>query len=920
MMRKRWLGLVVALTMFLGIIVITPIRGNAVASGAGSKVISGGMRDFKWPVPGNYKLSGCFMEVRGGNIVYHYALDIPANKGTSVVASYTGTVIQAVDGGVNYYGDGFGNYVVVQHSYVLRGGNRITLYTRYSHLNSVSVTVGDTVTGGVTEVGKVGSSGQSTGPHLDFQILQNGWTTRQKNSLDPFINELLEMPIGIKPGCSNTCAGVGPTACCCYLYIQDAKAVYAKNLDNESPAISNVSITNLNSSGYTITCTVTDNIAVDRVQFPSWSDNNGQDDLFYDWVNSQACRGTQNGNTFTYHVSIADHNNDHGKYFTHIYAYDTAGNSSVYHVNDIMVPEEDIFQLTYYNSSGQVWLTETATGETTHTLSTGYPKKSGSYFCGWSFAEGASDYSVRPSGTVWVTGDIKLYPVYVTHEKAVSGEMVFIYNINDFTVSGYNVKEEESSIPHYIDNSYWTEWSGYSTEPVAASDKVQVRTTPMYRYYYYLCPSCGAHEPFYGRSDCGANIPTTAAHVGWFTTPYSQCGHQRFSYTTAKYYTTSLGDGQLWIFSAGNLNDTAIGTTDYGNAGEVIVTGYSSRKYVEQISTTYETRTGYIITPKTYTVSYNANGGSDAPSAQTKTYGVTIKLSGIEPQRQGYTFLGWSTSSTATSATYAPNGNFTVNANTTLYAVWKKEPLNTDGSIKAYVERLYTKLLGREAEISGLNWWAEELREGRYTAAHAAASFIFGPEFVGQNNSDEVFLDRLYATFFDRAADPSGKEYWLNYLQGGVTREYVAAQFVNSAEFETVCAEYGMQRGSIGLSGYVNFNPNLTMYVVRCYREIHGRDADPSGLEFWCEMIATKQRDATLVAKSFVDSTEFIEKNLSNEEYIKVLYRAFMGRESDPSGLAYWIGRLEDGTPRLVALDEFANCQEFWDILRSFGL
>jgi len=240
--------------------------------------------------------------------------------------------------------------------------------------------------------------------------------------------------------------------------------------------------------------------------------------------------------------------------------------------------------------------------------------------------------------------------------------------------------------------------------------------------------------------------------------------------------------------------------------------------------------------------------------------------------------------------------------------------------IKAFAERLYTKALGRASDEAGVDFWTEMLVSEEYTAAQAAASFIFGPEFVGQNNSDEVFLDRLYATFFDRAADPSGKEYWLSYLQGGVTREYVTAQFVNSAEFEAVCAEYGMQRGSIGLSGYVNLNPNLTMYVVRCYREIHGRNADPDGLEYWCEMIVTKQRDATHVARSFVDSQEFIEKNLSNEDYLEVLYRAFMGRSSDSSGLAYWLGELEKGCTRMEVLDRFADCVEFDEILKSFGL
>ena len=74
--------------------------------------------------------------------------------------------------------------------------------------------------------------------------------------------------------------------------------------------------------------------------------------------------------------------------------------------------------------------------------------------------------------------------------------------------------------------------------------------------------------------------------------------------------------------------------------------------------------------PTTYTVSYNANGGSGAPSSQTKTKGIALTLSGTKPTRSGYTFLGWATSAGATSASYQPGGSYTANASVTLYAVW----------------------------------------------------------------------------------------------------------------------------------------------------------------------------------------------------------------------------------------------------------
>lgn len=74
---------------------------------------------------------------------------------------------------------------------------------------------------------------------------------------------------------------------------------------------------------------------------------------------------------------------------------------------------------------------------------------------------------------------------------------------------------------------------------------------------------------------------------------------------------------------------------------------------------------------ETYTISYNANGGSGAPGNQTKTYGQTLTLSSTRPSRTNYNFLGWATSSGASTAAYQPGGSYTNNAGATLYAVWQ---------------------------------------------------------------------------------------------------------------------------------------------------------------------------------------------------------------------------------------------------------
>ena len=84
-----------------------------------------------------------------------------------------------------------------------------------------------------------------------------------------------------------------------------------------------------------------------------------------------------------------------------------------------------------------------------------------------------------------------------------------------------------------------------------------------------------------------------------------------------------------------------------------------------------------IWKPNTYAVKYNANGGTGAPSAQTKTYGTTLTLSSVVPTKNSYIFKGWATSSTATAATYQPGASYTSNKAVTLYAVWELDDSQT---------------------------------------------------------------------------------------------------------------------------------------------------------------------------------------------------------------------------------------------------
>lgn len=76
---------------------------------------------------------------------------------------------------------------------------------------------------------------------------------------------------------------------------------------------------------------------------------------------------------------------------------------------------------------------------------------------------------------------------------------------------------------------------------------------------------------------------------------------------------------------------------------------------------------------KFYVVSFDANGGTSKIPSQNKEKKVNLTLTNSIPQRYGYKFLGWSTDKNATEPEYYPGGLFTVDQNTTLYAVWERD-------------------------------------------------------------------------------------------------------------------------------------------------------------------------------------------------------------------------------------------------------
>ena len=112
-----------------------------------------------WPLPGHTYISCHFGEVDAFGNAGHRGTDIPAPEGTPILAAHSGTVL------VSGWNDSYGNQVLLD--------NGAGLSTRYAHMTQTAVTAGEAVTAGQV-IGYVGSTGDSTGNHLHFEVMQGG--------------------------------------------------------------------------------------------------------------------------------------------------------------------------------------------------------------------------------------------------------------------------------------------------------------------------------------------------------------------------------------------------------------------------------------------------------------------------------------------------------------------------------------------------------------------------------------------------------------------------------------------------------------------------------------------------------------------------------------------------------------------------
>lgn len=324
---------------------------------------------------------------------------------------------------------------------------------------------------------------------------------------------------------------------------------------------------------------------------------------------------------------------------------------------------------------------------------------------------------------------------------------------------------------------------------------------------------------------------------------------------------------------------------------------------------------GWHFVAAEYSVNYNANGGSGAPSVQTKYYKNKLTLSKTKPTRKGYTFQGWATTKTATKATYQAGGSYTKDSNVTLYAVWKANPTPTPTKAPTKSPTKAPTKAPTRAPTKTPTKVPTKAPTKKPTKAPTKAPTKVptktptkAPTKKPTKTPTKVptkaptkkptptkapvfsdFVERLYTCALNRKSEPEGKKYWTNEVTSGKR---------TGAD----CARYFL----LEAPEFMNRNLSVEDFVETLYKTFFDRKSDSAGKTQWVYAIKTGQKTRAEVVNDFIESTEWCNicakysvksgakyhkatfASPKSIEFATRLYTSCLKRKADPDGVKYW--------------------------------
>lgn len=275
---------------------------------------------------------------------------------------------------------------------------------------------------------------------------------------------------------------------------------------------------------------------------------------------------------------------------------------------------------------------------------------------------------------------------------------------------------------------------------------------------------------------------------------------------------------------------------------------------------------------------------------------------------------------------------------------------------RQFVERLYSIVLERTCSTEESNGWVKALTNNTISCADTAYGFVFSDEYTAKKTTNRQFIVMLYKTLLNREPDESEVQGWLAAFTNNYSRKFIFQQFSTAPEFAALCSKYGLTVGEIRLNDSEIYDYNNSQetptetptqetttqaptqkpteetttqpdtlggtdgFVQRLYTYILRRTCSESEIKSWSTALGDGTITPNDTVYGFLNSEEFISYNVDNTEYVKILYKAILGRTGSDDEMQGWITYLNETGDRQYIADGFLNSYEFGTLLQQYGL
>ncbi|UCF93496.1 MAG: DUF4214 domain-containing protein [Desulfobacterales bacterium] len=395
----------------------------------------------------------------------------------------------------------------------------------------------------------------------------------------------------------------------------------------------------------------------------------------------------------------------------------------------------------------------------------------------------------------------------------------------------------------------------------------------------------------------------TSAALSAYTVPESVSLIDRQTYYWAVRYKNDIGDWTPWSAPASFTVDAVA-----PNVSSVSpLDGATAIAVNKSITATFsEAMDAAAINAASFTLD-NGLTGSVAYDADTKTATFTP----ASALAHSTTYTATITSSVTDQAGNGLEADFIWSFTTEAAA--EAPPVDPAASL---IAKYYQDILDRDPDEEAAAFWQNELKRCEFLGVDVkegfmalARLFFNSEEYLAQDKTATEYVTDLYQTFFNRAPDPAGLDYWVALLEQGVSRSVVLNYFVYGEEFRVLMAAiFGDDPGS----------PARNL-VNDLYRGFHSRLPDTAGFQGWVNRMQAAMgqgeqavRDLALqIALGFLQSEEYVLRDRSDAQFLEDLYNGILRRGAQKAEVDGWLEYMQGGMTREEVLGQFIRSLEF---------